>query len=68
MLLLVYDLVRVTICFVCLFVLMLNVPVNNFQSCRDGATASWACQYFSGSECVFAQGHNTAEVSIEIFQ
>ena len=27
--------------FVCLFGLRLGVPVNNFQSCRDGATASW---------------------------
>ena len=25
----------------CLFGLRLYVPVNNFQSCRDGATASW---------------------------
>ena len=25
----------------------------------------WYYQYFSGSKCVFAQGHNTAEVGIE---
>ena len=33
-----------------------------FQSCRDGATASWVInQYFQGVKCL-AQGHNTAEV------
>ena len=49
----------------CLFVLRLNVPVNNFQSCRDGATASWVInQYFQGVKCL-AQGHNTAAVGFE---
>ena len=33
-----------------------------FQSCRDGATASWVInQYFRGVKCL-AQGHNTAAV------
>ena len=52
--------------FVCLFVLRLNVPVNNFfQSCRDGATTSWVInQYFRGVKCL-AQGHNTAAVGFE---
>ena len=36
-----------------------------FQSCRDGATASWAInQYFRGVKCL-AQGHNTAAVGFE---
>ena len=36
-----------------------------FQSCRDGATASWVInQYFRGVKCL-AQGHNTAEVGFE---
>ena len=36
-----------------------------FQSCRDGATASWVInQYFWGVKCL-AQGHNTAEVGFE---
>ena len=36
-----------------------------FQSCRDGATASWVInQYFPGVKCL-AQGHNTAAVGIE---
>ena len=36
-----------------------------FQSCRDGATASWVInQYFQGVKCL-AQGHNTAAVGIE---
>ena len=36
-----------------------------FQSCRDGATASWVInQYFRGVKCL-AQGHNTAEVGLE---
>ena len=49
----------------CLFVLRLNVPVNNFRSCRDGATASWVInQYFRGVKCL-AQGHNTAAVGFE---
>ena len=35
-----------------------------FQSCRDGATASWVInQYFRGVKCL-AQGHNTAAVGI----
>ena len=36
-----------------------------FQSCRDGATASWVInQYFRGVKCL-AQGHNTAALGIE---
>ena len=36
-----------------------------FQSCRDGAIASWVInQYFPGVKCL-AQGHNTAEVGLE---
>ena len=36
-----------------------------FQSCRDGAIASWVInQYFRGVKCL-AQGHNTAEVFLE---
>ena len=36
-----------------------------FQSCLDGATASWVInQYFRGVKCL-AQGHNTAAVGIE---
>ena len=36
-----------------------------FQSCRDGAIASWVSnQYFRGVKCL-AQGHNTAAVSFE---
>ena len=37
---------------VCLFVLELNVPVNNFQSMsgRDEATASWLLPVLSGSK------------------
>ena len=36
-----------------------------FQSCWDGATASWVInQYFRGVKCL-AQGHNTAEVGFE---
>ena len=36
-----------------------------FQSCRDGATASWVInQYFRGVKCL-AQGHNTAVVGFE---
>ena len=45
---------------VCLFVVRLNVPVNNFSF-----TASWVIyQYFRGVKCL-AQGHNTAEVGFE---
>ena len=36
-----------------------------FQSCRDGAIASWVInQYFWGVKCI-AQGHNTAAVGFE---
>ena len=36
-----------------------------FQSCRDGATASWVInQYFWGVKCL-AQGHNTAVVGFK---
>ena len=36
-----------------------------FQSCGDGAIASWVInQYFQGVKCL-AQGHNTAEVGLE---
>ena len=36
-----------------------------FQSCRDGAIASWVINhYFRGVKCL-AQGHNTAEVGLE---
>ena len=34
----------------CLFVLRLSIPVNNFQSCWDGATASWVLPVLSGSK------------------
>ena len=44
--------------FVCLFVLRLNVPVNNFS------VMSGLNQYFRGVKCL-AQGHNTAEVGFE---
>ena len=47
-----------------LVVLRLNVPTI-FQSCRDGAIASWVInQYFRGVKCL-AQGHNTAAVGLE---
>ena len=37
-----------------------------FQSCRDGAIASWVInQYFRGVKCL-AQGHNTAAVGLEL--
>ena len=36
-----------------------------FQSCRDGAIASWVInQYFQGVKCL-AQGHNMAAVGLE---
>ena len=36
-----------------------------FQSCRDGAIASWVInQYFRGVKCL-AKGHNTAAVGLE---
>ena len=54
--------------FVCLFVCLcwgLTSQSTIFQSCRDGATASWVInQYFRGVKCL-AQGHNTAAVGIE---
>ena len=49
----------------CLFVCLcwgLTSQSTIFQSCRDGATASWVInQYFRGVKCL-AQGHNTAAV------
>ena len=39
----------VIILFVLVFVLRLNVPVNSFQSCWDGATASWVLPVLSGT-------------------
>ena len=52
----------------CLFVCLcwgLTSQSTIFQSCRDGATASWVInQYFRGVKCL-AQGHNTAAVGIE---
>ena len=47
----------------CLFVLRLNVPVNNhvsFQSCRDGANASRVLLVLSGSK-VSAQGQGSVK-------
>ena len=32
--------------------LRLYVPVNNFQSCRDGATASWVLPVLLGGKCI----------------
>ena len=53
---------------VCLFVCLcggLTSQSTIFQSCRDGATASWVInQYFRGVKCL-AQGHNTAAVGFE---
>ena len=52
----------------CLFVCLcwgLTSQSTIFQSCRDGATASWVInQYFRGVKCL-AQGHNTAAVGFE---
>ena len=43
----------------------LTSPSTIFQSCRDGAIASWVInQYFRGVKCL-AQGHNTAAVGLE---
>ena len=55
-----YDLMQ----FVCLcWGLMSQSTI--FQSCRDGATASWVInQYFRRVKCL-AQGHNTAAVGFE---
>ena len=51
-------------CFVCLC-WGLTSQSTIFQSCRDGATASWVInQYFQGVKCL-AQGHNTAAVGFE---
>ena len=53
---------------ICLFVCLcwgLTSQSTIFQSCRDGATASWVIyQYFWGVKCL-AQGHNTAAVGFE---
>ena len=52
-------------CQFCLFVLRLNVPVNNFSVMSGQTTASWVInQYIRGVKCL-AQGHNTAAVGIE---
>ena len=52
----------------CLFVCLcwgLTSQSTIFQSCRDGATASWVInQYFRGVKYL-AQGHNTAAVGFE---
>ena len=53
--------------YVCFFVLMLNVPVNIFLShvvTEPPLPGYYQC--FSGSKCVFAQGHNMAEVGMEL--
>ena len=53
-----------TVIFVCLC-WGLTSQSTIFQSCRDGATASWVInQYFRGVKCL-AQGHNTAAVGFE---
>ena len=53
---------------VCLFVCLcwgLTSQSTIFQSCRDGAIASWVInQYFRGVKCL-AQGHITAAVGFE---
>ena len=51
--------------FVCLFVLRLNVPVNNFLV-MSGRSHRFLVinQYFRGVKCL-AQGHNTAAIGIE---
>ena len=44
---------------------VLRLKSKIFQSCRDGAIASWVInQYFRGVKCL-AQGHNTAAVGFE---
>ena len=50
---------------ICLFVLRLNVPVNNF-SVMSGRSHRFLVinQYFRGVKCL-AQGHNTAAVGFE---
>ena len=47
------------------FVLMLDVPVNTFSIFQTEPPLPGYYQYFSGSKCVFSQGHNRAEVGIE---
>ena len=49
-----------------LFVLILNVPVNIFQSCRDGATTFWVLPVFLGSNCVLHDGgrYRTPKLSL----
>ena len=55
---------RKKVLFVCLY-WGLTSQSTIFQSCRDGATASWVInQYFRGVKCL-AQGHNTAAVGFE---
>ena len=41
--------------FVRLFVLRLNVPVNIFTSCRDGAIASWVLIVLSGRKVFWSR-------------
>ena len=48
---------------VCLFVCMLRQSTI-FQSCQDGAIASWVLQELSRVKCL-AQGYNTMEVGFE---
>ena len=46
-------------------VVLITSQSTIFQSCRDGAIASWVInQYFRGVKCL-AQGHNTAAVGFE---
>ena len=54
-----------TLMMICLFVLRLNVPVNNF-SVMSGRSHRFLGinKYFRGVKCL-AQGHNTAAVGIE---
>ena len=55
----------ITFTMLVLFVLMLNVPANNFFShVGTEPPLPGYCQYISWSKCFFAQGHNTAEVGI----
>ena len=42
------ETMKTDIVFVCLFGLRLHVLVNIFQSCRDGATASWVLPVLFG--------------------
>ena len=43
---------------VCLFVLRLNIPVNNFESCREGATVSWVLPVLLGSKVSCSRTHH----------